>query len=723
MPQNDNPEALDNINVLPITYELKSKVLNISNDIMYEKQKRAWWDSNTDNFINQRYGIREVKNFPWPNCANYVIPLIDSDINRIKPSYASLIDVYPIVIFEPYGDEDIEAAEMHEVYFDWLLKARMNYFNNYMLGIDYLLEQGIVVWKITYKYSTRTYTEEVDLSDIDPKILQALYDPIVTDEMLQQIFIEEFEVDDEHEDNIKEVQKAIKKFREGKTKFKLTLRETNDDQPEVCPRSLRYDIVFPLETTDLNQAKFIDDKFQVSINDLKIAMKDDKYITYDDETIKSWAANYANDYRRRPGQRTMAGTVSSTPDEDNIWLHETCLWHDVNGDGIKERCICTWPDAQPEMILRFIELPYEHDMWPYVAVKREINDPAFFASRGIPALDLDFQLGISTSFNQSVDNGTITNTPQVVMKENSLANPRNIRYVPGEKVVVRTQMADYETRVLGNGSQPYLFNAAQYLKSWSNERIGNVTSGLSQANNSPGQGQDGQKTAKEINVVEQVGTEIQSLDLQVFQQQMALVYYQIDALDNQFGNQDEIAFVSQGKPQKMTRQEIQGRFKYVPNGRLDNSNPQLRMSKSFKMLQMFLNDPDIKQRELKRIALDDFDIKLARKIFKTDEEKAQEQQQMMQQQQAQKQEAIQTQLQLKQAGSDIELHRELSKMHNQAQTDVLKQGGLNPLDIDKYFKEMLIDVQEEHLLEPLNAAADKRANQHKNMTKSDDRQD
>lgn len=705
MPKNDNPEALDNVNDIPITAELKAKVLDISNEIMYEKQKRAWWDSNTDNYINQRYGIRDVKNFPWPNCANYVIPLIDADINRIKPAYANLIDVIPVVIFDPYGDQDIEAAEQRETYFDWLLKAKMSFFINYMLGLDYMLEQGIVIWKITWKYSTRTYTEEVDLKDLDQNILAALYDPRVTDDLLQKIFIEEFDVDEELEENVKEIQKAIKKFRNGQSSFKLTLMEVNEDQPEVCPRSLRYDITFPVETTDINKAKFIDDKFQISTNELKIAMRDEKYIEYGDEIIKAWAANYANDYRRRPGQRTIAGTVNSTPDEDNIWLHETCVWYDIDGDGIKERCIVTWPDAQPEMILRFIELPYEHDMWPYVACKRELNDPGYFSSRGIPALDLDFQLGISTGFNQSVDNGTITNSPQVVVKENALVNSRNLRYVPGERVTVRTQLTDYETRVIGNSSQNFLLQAGQYLKSWANERIGNITSGLTASNNMPGQGMDGQKTAKEINVVEQVGTEIQSLDLQVFQQQMATVYYQIDALDNQFGNQEEIAFVSGGQPQKMNRIDIQGKFKYIPNGKLDNSNPILRAQKSMRILQMFGNpqapDPDIKQRDLKRIVLDDLDVRISRKIFKTDQDKAQESQQQAQQAQQMKMTQMQDAIKMHQAIKGIDIQGEIHRNQSDAQTEVLKEAGFTPNDIREYLAEAQIDVWKEKQLEPI----------------------
>lgn len=651
--QTENPEALSKLNALEINTELKNFVNNLQDDIDMEKQKRAWWDSVTDEYINQRYGIRPKKDFPWPNCANYVIPLIDADINRIKPSYASLIDVFPVVIFEPYGETDLEASEMHEVYFDWLLKAKMNYFENYMLGIDYLLEQGIVVWKITWKYSTRNYTLEIDLKESDPKVLEALYSAFVTDDMLAQVFIEEFNIDTSHEENVEALKKAVEGFRKGKTTFSLVLTETVDDRPEVVPCSMRYDVVFPVETTNLNNARFIDFRFQISKNDLKIGMRDEKYIKYSKDTIDKWATAWAADQKNR--QRIK--TITTQPDEDLVWCHETCVWKDINDDGIEERCIVTWPHGNPSDILRFIELPYEHGMWPYVACKREINDPGYFSSRGIPALDADFQQGISTGFNQSVDNGTITNTPQIKYKENSVANIRNVKYVPGERVKITGAMDDYQVSMLGNPSQQYLLQSGQYLKAWANERIGNVSSGLSQVNNQSGQGSQGQKTAKEINVVEQIGSEQQSLDLQVFQNQMAGVYYQIDALDNQFGDQENVEFITNGTFKKLTRKEIQGKFKYTPNGRLDNSNPELRAAKAINMFKMFLNDPDVNQRPLKRWVMDSMDVKIASKLFKTDDQVQQEQQQAMQAQNQQKQEALQTTIGMKVVSDNLEIRK------------------------------------------------------------------
>lgn len=680
--KNDNPEALSKLNAFEITAELGYFANEMLDEIDKEKNKRAWWDSVTDQYINERYGIRPRKTFPWENCANYVIPLTDADINRLKPSYAGLIDVFPIVTMEPYGDTDFEALERREIYFDWLLKARMKFFENYMLGIDYLLEQGIVVWKITWKYSTRTYEENVDLKEIDPNVLEALYSAVVTDEMLTQVFIEEFKVDTQHEENVAAVKKAVAQFRKGKTEFNLVLLETVDDQPEVTPCSMRYDVVFPVETTDLNNARFIDFRFQISKNDLKIAMRDEKYKEYPKETIDKWATAWAADQKNR--QRVK--TINSQPDENMVWLHETCVWRDINDDGIDERCIMTYPHGQPEDILRFIEMPYDHGMWPYVACKREINDPGYFSSRGIPALDSDFQAGISTSFNQSVDNGTISNTPQIKYKINSIANIKNVKYVPGERIQITGNMDDYEVSVLGNPSQQYLMQTGQYLKSWANERIGNTNGALTQANNQMGQGQSGDRTKKEINVIEQIGSQSMSLDLQIFQNQMAGVYYQIDALDNQFGNQEEMEFVSGGKTQKLTRQETQTKVKYVPTGRLDNSNPELRISKAVNLLKMFLNDPDIKQRELKRMVLDDMDVRIAAKLFKTDQEVQQDQQAAQQSQMAQKQEAMQLALGLKKADSQI-------KVGEIAQLDVL--------DVHKYALESLIDVHKEYLLEPI----------------------
>lgn len=655
MSERKDPESLDEIKSIKVTQELKDFVTELSHISEEEKQNRAWWDNQIDKYIALRYGIRPAKVFPWPNCANYVVPQIDSDINRLKPSYVNLLNISPIVAFEGYGPEDQEPARLREQLFDWRMKTKVDYFKPYVLGIDHMLEQGATVFKVTWKYSTRNYTKVIDIGEFPSQVLDALYDPRVTDDLLGRIMTEELMIDTSFDENKKEIDKAVKKFREGKSVFELDLVEEKDNQPELTAVNIREDLVIPINCMDLHEAAFIDYKFPTCINDIKIAMRDGRYTEFSDEDIRGWVSGTPAYGKTSRYPRTTPITNQNT---DEIILHEVCCWYDVNDDGILEKCIATYPDSDPTAILRFIELPYDHGQWPYTLIKRELNDEGIYSSRSIGQLDEDFQNGISLALNQSIDNGTIVNTPTIVTRRNTLNNIKNLKFIPGQTVETNGPTTDFEIRQNGNSSQGTLFQQAQYLKSWADQRVGNLTSGITSTNNNPGSGTQGTKTAKEINLVEQLNSEVQSLDLQVFQEQMADVYYQIDALYEQFGNEYEAIAVT-GKPiQHISRQEIQGKFNIVPNGKLDNTNPQLRAAKSFNLMRVFLNDPDIRQTELKRLYLMDYDVKLIDRLFKTPEEKQQEAQMAQMAQEKAKQESIRTQLGLKTMSDNLDVRKE-----------------------------------------------------------------
>lgn len=654
MSERKDPENLDEIKSIKITDKLKEFVTNMSHTVEMEKQNRSWWDNQIDKYIALRYGIRPIKTFPWVNCANYVVPQIDSDINRLKPSYANLMNITPLVAFEGYGPEDQEPARLREILYDWRLKTKVNYFKPYILGIDHMLEQGAFVMKVTWKYSTRNYTKIIDIGEFPSQVISALYSAEVTDQILTQIMIEELMIDVSFPENQAEIDKAVRKFREGETVFELNLVEEKDNQPEWTAVNIREDLVIPINCMDIHEAAFLDYKFPISKNDIKISMRDGRYETYTDEQIDAWSSTAP---LRKSTTRYPRTTPIEGQNSEEIILHELCCWYDTNDDGILEKCIATYPDSDPTAILRFIELPYDHGQWPYNLIKRELNDEGIFSSRSIGQLDEDFQNGISSALNQAIDNGTIVNTPTVVTRRNTVQNIKNLKFVPGQTVETNGPTSDYEIRQNVNASQGTLFQQAQYLKSWADQRTGNISSGVTSANNLPGSGFQGTKTAKEIGLVEQLGSEVQSLDLQVFQSQMADVHYQTDALYEQFGNEEEVVAVTGQPMQRISRQEIQGKFNIVPNGKLDNTNPQLRAAKTFKLMQVFMNDPDIRQEELKRLFLADYDVKLINRLFKSPKEKQQEQMMAMQQQQAVKQEAIQTQLGLKVAGDNLEVRK------------------------------------------------------------------
>lgn len=651
----EHPESLKNVESLKITDEIKSFTQEIATEVEEQKSQRGTWEQRVDQHFRLRYNIRGKKTFPWPGAANFDFPLIDSAIEEEKADYINLLNVSPVVNYEPYGAEDIDPARKRERLMDWRLKSRVDLFRPYCIGVDTMLgDAGFTVFKIQWKFETRKFTDFLDIEELDDEVVEALYDPRVDDDMLFNIVAEELKPDLSFEENIEEIRKAVKKFREGETKLEFRFIEKEHDQAELIACHPKDDLVVPVDTMDLNDARFIDYKFWRTKNQIKISMRDKKFHKYSDDEIESWVAGNT---QQSSWNTNLRDGTSHTSNSESILLHETCVWYDVDGDGIEERCIVTWPDNNPSQVLRFIELPYDHGKWPYVQVSREMISYWFYSPRGLASLLQDYQKGISTKFNQDIDNQTIVNTPQVVYRRGSGFNARNLKYIPGQPIEVNDQ-SDYEVRQNVNASQGTFLTSAQYLKSWADRRISTVTSAFSNGSNLPGLGNEGKKTAKEISAIEALASRSDSLKLQIFQYHMAKVYEQIDALYDQFGAEEEEILITGENPEVISRREIQGKFNIIPNGRVDNANPALRAAIADAMLRRFLGDPDFKQSELKKMYVDAVDPKFSRRLMLSDEEKAQMNAQLQQQAQMKKIEAVDDQITMERLSNSLDVEHE-----------------------------------------------------------------
>lgn len=657
MKNNLHPENLKEVNAIK-TEQISEYVKKLSNDVEDEDAGRKKWKEQVDKLQKLRFGVRAKKTHPWPGCANYSIPVIDSDINRIKPMYInSVFGVSPIVKYEPYGAEDVEAGHKRELLMDWRLRTKVKPFKAINIAVDQILgAQGQTVFRIIWKYKTRKYTQFLDIADFPVEVQEAIYDIRMTDDLLAKIIIEEFKINDALDENIEEVKKTVEKFRAGEAEIEMSLLEKEDDQPELIACDVKDDLVVPWGTKDIQDARFIDYQFLLSKNDILIAMRDEKYNKFDESEIDAWITKDAK-------------VDESSLVDEMILVHETCCWYDIDGDGIDERCIATWPDSDATSVLRFIEVPYAHGKFPYVQVKREIIEDWFYSTRGVAHLIEDFQNGISTSINQAIDNGTITNTPVILGRKGILSNPRNRRYVPGEYIETNGPTTDYEMRTVGNASQGFLFQQAQYLKSWVDNRLGQMTSGLGSMTDMPGMGERGKKTKAEVDTLMALQGQAQSLDLIVFQQQMVEVYEQIDALYNQYGDDEEEILITNQQPIKISREEIQGKFNLTPNGRVDNNTPAVRLQKAMYAFQIGAQNPLVKQDELLREIFKDIDPRYSDRFIKTPQEIQQEQQQAQQMAQIAEADALEKQLTVKQLVDN---------------TDVRKAAMLEPIEGKKF---------------------------------------
>jgi len=653
--EDKNPENLENLKEVPVTQDLIDFVVQLDRDIEEEKGYRGDWEGRIDSYTRKRYGIRPKKSFPWVGSANFILPQIDSDINRLKPAYINLAyGVSPIVTFEPFGPEDVVPARKRELLFDWRMRTQVKFFKEYALGVDYMLHAGYKVYRIGWKFETRKYCKYLDLEDLDQQIVEALYMPEMDDGTLAQIIAEEMRPDLSLQENVDEIERVVGEFRKGKTRFDFEFVEKSENRVEVKACNPRDEIFFPVDTCDIQDAMFIDYRFHKSKNSVLRDMESGKYREFKKDELNGWTKSTGESDSQLIKNIRDGKNSSYRSDSDEVVLHEVATWYDVNDDGIDERVLITYPEGSPSDILRFIEVPYDHGLFPYAVVRREINDAEIMSSRGIPALDDDFQTGISTIFNQDIDAGTIATTPTVVARKNSVKNLRNLRYVPGQVVETENGAADYTVTQNPNMGQAGRFASMQYLKSWANDRIGNTTAAISQTNNSPGNGAQGSKTAREVSAIESNSGMLQSMDLLVFQNQMVDLYYQIDSLYNQFGDEEETMMITNERSLKVSRREIQGRFNIIPNGRLDNANPALRAQKMLAMLQMFTNDPYIRQEPLRKLYLDEYDVRISQQLLKSPQELQQDAAQQLQSQNDQ----LQTALLMQKGRDNLEIRKE-----------------------------------------------------------------
>jgi hypothetical protein len=471
----------------------------------------------------------------------------------------------------------------------------------------------------------------LDLADLDQNVLEALYMPEVDDNTLGQILVEEFLPDLTLEENIEAIKKVIKQFRAGKTKFEFNFVEKSVNTAEVIAINPRTDIIFPVDCTDIQKASFIEHRYPMRKSEIKSMMKVGKFKPYDDYEIDQWsgATNYDNstaDYLK--GVRDGVSSYYED-DEDSIIICEVDTWYDVNNDGVDERVRICYPYNNPSKVLYFIENPYKHGKFPYVVVRRELNDAEIMSSRGIPQIDEDFQTGISTLFNQDIDAGTISTTPTIVARKNSVKNLRNLRYVPGQVVETENGSADYQVTQNPNLGQSARFANMQYLKAWANDRIGNMQAAISSSNNTPGQSQIGTKTAKEVTAIASMASQNTAMDLMVFQYQMKDLYYQLDSLFYQFGDEVEELTITGEQPMKITRQEIQGKFSIVPNGKVGDADPVARSQQAQGIFQILQGNPFVRQDRLIKMFIDSHDVRVSKALLKTPQEMQQDAQQQI----------------------------------------------------------------------------------------------
>jgi hypothetical protein len=544
----------------------------------------ARWELNQLKWHKMRMRIKKVKNFPFVGCANLRMPTIETKLRKLKASLVNTIfGVRPVVQVIPTPSGTFENAIKVEKFLDHLICDTTNLKEKIIISIDQMLEKGFCVMKPYWSYEEITRNETLSLEDLTIEELQQVYSGSTTTEMLEQMLVEYLNVD--VSDNVKnvnmsEVRRVAKLIHAGEDNIQISLQDVTKNFPDAdtCMDERIY--VGTDSGYDPQNCQFIIHEFFMPVDTVKKNAK-----------IKGWdvdAVTRVNALKQVSlGQKNIQITKDfregimrlQNPDElVKIW--EVYCWYDINDDGEKEKCVVTMaPDFAK--ILRKSTLPFYNAKWPFVKMFYELTDDRWFSHRGIPEIIEDIVKEIDIQHMQKVDNQTIRNTPMFMYRA-GMINNKTVQFVFGQGIPVNgmTPLQDViQPMNNGNSNVEFSYEREQMLlESKIEELVGQVDFTLQSMIN-----KRQPRTLGEVQLQVQNQQTVFSLDADLLRGSMEDLFNWIWDLWCQYGD-DQYEFAYFGKDGwekiRLSREEVQGKYKITVRGNDQNTNPQVRLQKA-----------------------------------------------------------------------------------------------------------------------------------------------
>jgi hypothetical protein len=340
--------------------------------------------------------------------------------------------------------------------------------------------------------------------------------------------------------SVGEARKALQVLRQGEV-AELDEAEIFDGGPRWTALQTFVDVFFPVNTWDIQRARWVAHRELVSEADLKARVLTEDY---DEAWVKraveqkgsslirgaagTWAAGLLSQNTGRPG--FLEGTMDEAKDLVEIFHFYYKLTTDKGVPQVR-KCVLH-PDVS-DLMGWSGPLPYDHGLYPYVVHQREYLARCILESRGVPELADTWQQEIKAQRDSRVDRTSLTTLPPVLVPPSRGA--RRLQFGPGAQWPKRRGEEIEWMRI-----PP--FDGASIEIERATERSCDKYFGRLTENNPPDRAVLYMQHLVDgwLGEMEQMA----SMTLQLDQQYMP----------------DDIAIRVMGRPIRMSRQEIQGKF-------------------------------------------------------------------------------------------------------------------------------------------------------------------
>ena len=550
------------------------------------------WESNQEKWHKMRMRIKKTKSFPFVGCANLRMPTIETKIRKLKAALINTVfGIRPVVQVIPTPAGNWQSAIKVEKFLDHLIMDVIKIKNKAIISIDQALEKGFYLMKPYWKINIISRVEEFSIYDLPLQEGAWLFQEGRKPEEVVQALRQKIEVDNNDwvaEDNEKALVRLAEEILDGKEEVKVTLQDVICNYPEValCEPERVY---VPTDTGfDPQSAEWLIHEFKMPIETVKINGR-----------TKNWDIGEIADIEGQIADRKQSSDSHSLSEQKNLDIEKDhregisqmertgklTIWeyygyYDINDDGENEKCIITIC-PQFNKVLRKVTLPYASGKYPFVKLFYELTDDRWFSHRGIPEIIEDIVKEIDIQHMQKVDQQTIRNAPMYVHRS-GMINKNTVQFIFGQSIPVSgmNSLGDIIAPLNNqNSNVEFSYEREQMmLETKVEELIGQVDFTLQSMIN-----KRQPRTLGEVQMQQQNMNMVFSLDAEMHRSSFEELFNWIYELWCQYG-EDEYEFAYFGKEGwekiKLSREEIQGKYKITVRGNDQNTNPQVKMEKA-----------------------------------------------------------------------------------------------------------------------------------------------
>lgn len=558
--------------------EESSLFLKIENEIQDAIANTTEWSSKQDKWHRMRMRIKKAKNFPFVGSSNIRMPTAETNIRKVKSSIMGVIfGSRPVVQALPSPQGSLDIAQKIEKLLDHLIMDVMDVQQKAEIAVDQSLECGFYLLKTHWCRRVMTRTEKIDLKELPTDEVMFLFEQ-PREAVIPEI-VKRFDIDLNDsiaEDNLKAIEKALDEVLAGKDYVEFNVQDVIYNFPDVSlvppnrcyvPTDSGFDPQFTASITH---------EFFLTLDEIK---RNAEYKGWKNvekiDSLKEVQLDDAKDIEKnaREGIQRLQGSGLV-----RVW--ETYGYYDI-GNKVKQHSVVTsFPDFKIEA--RKVLLDTLSGKRPFVKLYYELTDDRWFAHRGIPELLEDIIKEIDTQHNMKIDSQTIRNAPMFIYRA-GMINPNLVQMIPNQAIPVNGMQPLNDTidvLNLHNPNTEFSYEREQMiLETKVQELIGQIDYGLQSMIN-----RRQPRTLGEVDQQTQAASRVFSLDASHYVQQFSELFSQIfeswckygdDAYEfNYFGES------LKGEKIRLTKEEIQGKYKIVVRGNDTSTNPQVKIQKA-----------------------------------------------------------------------------------------------------------------------------------------------